>query len=185
MQTEPSTEELDEEIAATKVMIWTLSHRCDPRAKPVADRHYNRQTPESPQFMPPGRCLVLYSETENGEAVWGTSWPFAEYVKHEWAGAWVNSLFRNENAGLSSQLIRQAVAATKWRWPQPPGEGMITFVDSTEVGDGKPGYCYECAGFSHVAYTKGGLHAWELAPSNMPDASPPKGSTQNLNLRHA
>jgi hypothetical protein len=34
-------------------MNWRMSHRADPLALPLADRHYNRQKPGSPQFMPP------------------------------------------------------------------------------------------------------------------------------------
>ena len=37
---------------------WHMSHRADPAAKRLADRHYNRQKPNSPQFVPPGSCLV-------------------------------------------------------------------------------------------------------------------------------
>ena len=40
-------------------MNWRLSHRADPEARVLADRHYNRQKPGTPQFVPPGRCLVL------------------------------------------------------------------------------------------------------------------------------
>jgi len=40
-------------------MYWTLSHRFDRRALPLADRHYNRQKPGTSQFVPPGRCIVL------------------------------------------------------------------------------------------------------------------------------
>lgn len=77
-------------------MPWTLSHRADWRALPLADRHYNRQKIGSPQFVPPGRCCVLLTPAAN--ALWVTSWPFAEFTKHEWAGAWVCSCFRNESA---------------------------------------------------------------------------------------
>ena len=76
---------------------WRLSWRADPRARVVADRHYNRQKPGEPQFVPPGRCLVL--KTFDGSAVWVTSWPFADFVAHAWPGAFVNSLFRNESGG--------------------------------------------------------------------------------------
>lgn len=38
--------------------VWALSHRADARALPIADRHYNRQKIGSPQFVPPGRCVV-------------------------------------------------------------------------------------------------------------------------------
>jgi hypothetical protein len=62
-------------------MRWYLSHRADPRALVLADRHYNRQKIGSPQFVPPGRCLVLL--TRNADALWVTSWPYAEYVRHD------------------------------------------------------------------------------------------------------
>ena len=81
---------------------WTLSYRADPEAKQIADRHYNRQNPDSPQFVPPGRCLVL----RRPGAVWVTSWPLAEYVRHQWPGAWINSCFRRESGPLASDLQR-------------------------------------------------------------------------------
>jgi len=101
--------------------------------------------------------------------VWTTSWPFAQYVKHAWAGAWVNSIFRNEGAGLSSELIRQAVAATLAEWPEVPNLGMITFVDAGKVRRKRdPGRCYLRAGFRQAGETKGGLLALQLLPADMP-----------------
>lgn len=151
---------------------WRLSHRADPRAVAIADRHYNRQKIGSPQFVPPGRCVVLLNDDEGGRALWVTSWPFAEYVKHAWAGAWVNSLFRNESRWLSSLLIREAVAITRGIW-EPPPLGLITFVDARKVRSKRdPGYCYLRAGFEHVGETKGGLIALQLKPENMPDGVP-------------
>src|SRR5262245_37667037 len=94
---------------------WLLSHRFDPRALPLADRHYNRRAVGSPQFVPPGRCLVLLTET--AQALWDTSWPFGEYVRHAWPGAMVNSLFRREDGPLASELIVAACAATRATWP--------------------------------------------------------------------
>lgn len=155
-------------------MDWTLSYRADPLALPLADRHYNRQKPGTPQFVPPGRCVVLLSENMN--ALWVTSWPFAKYVRHEWAGAWINSLFRNEGPELSSRLILQAVAATRWVWPDVPELGLITFVDASQIRSTNPGYCYLCAGFEHAGYTQGGLVALQLLPGRMPEPEPPIGA---------
>lgn len=158
-----------------------LSHRADPRALPLADRHYNRQRPGSPQFVPPGRCLVLL--TEEADALWVTSWPFEEYTKHEWAGAWVNSLFRREAGALSSEAIREAVAVTRWYFGDPPQLGIVTFVDPRIVPgffrrtpDGAVlewGYSYWLAGFVHVGWTKGGLYAMQMLPEAMPEPAPP------------
>jgi hypothetical protein len=53
----------------TEAMNWELSHRADQRARRVADRHYNRQSHGSPQFVPPGRCCVLYANEEDAQAL--------------------------------------------------------------------------------------------------------------------
>ncbi|TPM39330.1 hypothetical protein FJ951_26845 [Mesorhizobium sp. B2-2-3] len=150
-------------------MNWLLSHRADPASVSIADRHYNRQKIGSPQFVPPGRCVVFRSACDR--ALWVTSWPFAQYVKHAWAGAWVNSLFRNEGAGLSSELILAAVAATRAIWPDVPPLGLTPFVDAKKTRKKRdPGRCYRKAGFKHVGFTAGGLHAFQLLPADMPEA---------------
>lgn len=160
-------------------MRWAMSHRFDPASLPLADRHYNRRAVGSPQFVPPGRCFVL--RTTCHKALWVSSWPFAEYTKHAWPGAWINSLFRNEGAGLSSELIREAVAATLTEWPEPPALGMVTFVDADKVRHKRdPGRCYIKAGFRRVGFTKGGLVALQLLPNDMPAPLPAIGSQPGL-----
>jgi hypothetical protein len=152
-------------------MMWHKSHRADPEVAPLADRHYNRQKIGSPQFAPPGRCLVL--KTQPLDAFWITSWPYAQYTKHAWAGAWVCSAFRNEGKLLSSLLIRQAVAASRFYWNETPDLGMITFVNCDKVKKKRDfGRCYLKAGFKHVGFTKGGLMAFQLLPSEMPEPQP-------------
>lgn len=162
-------------------MDWRLSHRADPVARVIADRHYNRQKIGTHQFVPPGRCVVLVIPDA---ALWVTSWPFAEYVKHAWAGAWVCSAFRNERPDLyrSSDLIREAIAATRSVWTPPP-IGMITFVDETKTRRKRdPGRCYRKAGFREVGRTKeDNLIALQLLPDAMPIAELPIG--QNLTLK--
>lgn len=150
--------------------LWRISDKYDPAAVALADRHYNRQKPGTPQFMPPGQSFVLKSLC--GRAVWATSWPLAKFTKHAWAGAWVNTIFRNEGAGLSSDLIRAAVAHTRHKW-NPPPLGVVTFVDPTKVRHKRdPGRCYLKAGFRRVGMTKGGLITFQMEPAEMPDAEP-------------
>lgn len=158
--------------AGQVTMRWHLSHKYDSRALPLADRHYNRRKPGSPQFVPPGRALVLL--TENADAVWITSWPFAQYVRHAWGGAWVNSLFRNESPHLSSELIREAIAATRAHWPDVPDLGLVTFVDPRKTRHKRdPGRCYRKAGFHVVGETKKDrLIALQLLAHEMPQAVP-------------
>lgn len=162
-------------------MRWALSHRFDPRALPLADRHYNRRNVGSPQFVPPGRCVVLL--TESADALWVTSWPFARYVRHAWPGAWVCSLFRNESEHLSSELIREAVSATRAVYGEPPDLGIVTFVNADKVRRKRdPGRCYLRAGFSRIGLTAGGLVAFQLLPDVMPMASPPLGMQRVLEV---
>ncbi|MGD9766813.1 MAG: hypothetical protein AB7U62_04145 [Pseudolabrys sp.] len=157
-------------------MIWRRSHRFDPAARVLADRHYSRQKPGSPQFMPAGSCRVLIAD--NRKAVFGLSFPKAEYVKHAWAGAWVCSIFRNEDAGpLASQMIRDALAIMQTEYALPT-LGCITFVDPKHVpgvlvhGERVKGFCFMKAGFRAVGETKGGKIAWQLLPGAMPKPKP-------------
>lgn len=161
--------------------IWRRSHRFDLPARLLADRHYSRQKPGSPQFMPAGSCRVLVAN--NHKAVFGLSFPKAEFVKHAWAGAWIVSIFRNEEAGpLASQMIREAMAHMRTEYDLPD-IGCVTFVDPKKVrgvmerGERIKGFCFKRAGFRAVGETKKGLIAWQMLPSEMPPAQAIAGAT--------
>lgn len=154
-------------------MRWHLSNRADPPARALADRHYNRQTVGAVQFVPPGRCLVLLEET--ARAFWVTSWPFAKYVKHQWAGAWICSAFRSEEAGGSIDLVLEALSATRAFFGEPPDSGLVTFIDPKKVNPifirNHPtwGWIWIKAGFRYVGQTKSGLLAFQILPADMPE----------------
>lgn len=120
--------------------------------------------------MPAGSCVVFVSVC--GRAVFGVSWP--QYARHAWEGAWINSIFRNEGAGLSSDLILQWIAATKAHYGAPPPLGMVTFVKASAIRNGlksgrQVGRCYIKAGFVEVGRTKVHGHAaFQLLPDAMP-----------------
>lgn len=170
-------------------MIWERSWRADPLGARIADRHYNRHSVGSAQFVPPGRCVVLVSPA--GDALWVVTAQLPEYTHHEWPGAWNNSTFRNESPARASDLILEAIAATRYIFGDPPAEGMISFVDPREVPSTRRrrhrcavgcrekvvvGYCFEMAGFTHVGFTKDrSLWAWHLPPSIMPAPAAPSG----------
>jgi len=40
-------------------MNWYQVHHLDSRARALADRHYSRQKPGTPEFCPPGNKIVL------------------------------------------------------------------------------------------------------------------------------
>jgi len=159
---------------------WQMSNRADPEVVPMADRHYNRQKIGAPQFVPPGRCHVLKIGTREqlatpntGGAFWVTSWPYTEYVRHAWAGAWVCSAFRSEGAGIASELIRSAIASTVQKWPDIPELGMVSFIDPSKVeprpirGRKTWGHTWFEAGFDHVGYTKAGLWVMQMLPAGI------------------
>jgi hypothetical protein len=171
-----------------EVSPWRLSWRADPKLRALADRHYNRQKIGADQFVPPVRCLCLITDDET--AGWVTSWPFAEYAHHDWAGAWVNQLFRNEGAYRSSDLIRWAIAHSRVKWPAVPELGIVTFVDAGKTEPKEvPGWCYIRAGWSHAGFTKTeGLHVFQQLPDRrisrrskpMPMPSPVPGWQHSL-----
>lgn len=120
--------------------------------------------------------MVLYAESAAGRAMWITSWP--RFAQHAWCGAWVCSAFRNEDTGvISSDLVRQAVAATRAIMGDAPKLGMITFVAPEEVRRKRdPGRCFRKAGFVPIGWTvKRRRLALQLLPLAMPTAELPRG----------
>lgn len=163
---------------------WRRSWRADPAARILADRHYNRQAHGAAQFVPPGRCLVLL--TADRAAVWVTSWPLPQYVRHAWPEAWICSIFRNEGAGLSSDLITWAVAHTRAEWPLVPAGGIVTFVDPVKTRRKRdPGRCFRRAGWQHVGFTAGGLYVLQQLPAAMPAPAPiPEAQLRLFEVTH-
>lgn len=154
-------------------MRWHLSHRADPRALPLADRHYSRQKPGTPQFVRSGRCLVLL--TADADALWVSS--YQSFVKHGFVGVWECSLFRNESSVLSSELIVEAMAATRWRWGAPPARGFLTSVDADKVRRKRdPGRCFLRAGFDRAGESKSGKLWFLCPPERIPPPSAPIGA---------
>lgn len=159
-------------------MPWRLSWRADPAGAAVADRHYSRQKIGAAQFVPPGACLVLMAD---GPALWVTSWPRAEYVKHAWAGAWMCSIFRNEGPLLSSELIRP--------WPRPATSGprsqswawSRSSTRRRSATSATPGGASCAPAFRRVGVTKEEAHvALQLLPAEMPEPAEYLGAQRSL-----
>lgn len=139
---------------AFPISTWIRVSKGDARALALADRHYSRQTVGDLQFMPPGKSLVLL--TPCARAVWGVC------LNHDPGGTlrWRVSIFRNEGAGLSSELAREATEETYRLWRRRYGdlpEARLT----TEVDPGKvrpkrdPGRCFLRAGWEYLYTTNG------------------------------
>lgn len=166
-------------------MRWRVSHRFDPIGARIADRHYSRQTIGSPQFVGSGSDVVLLAPSEGeARALWVTKWQ--KFVRTEWwLHTWVCSLFRNEGAGLSSELITEAVAATRSAWGEPPENGFTTFVSAEKTRHKRdPGRCFRKAGWRVVGATGGGLVVLRLFVEDFPAAEAPSGQQASMMPRH-
>jgi hypothetical protein len=128
---------------------WELTDKFDPRAAMLADRHYSRRKPGSPQFMPPGQTIVLV--TRNGSAVFGW-WrpdPGAGIVPMDGLDGWTCTIFRNESTDRSSDMILEAERALVRQSGGACGpDGMLTYVWDAKVKSINPGYCFKRAGWT-------------------------------------
>jgi len=61
------------------------------------------------------------------------------------------AVFRNEGAGISSELIRDAMVLAWERWP---GARLYTYVNPKRIQSSNPGYCFIKAGWNRCGYTK-------------------------------
>ena len=104
------------------------------------------------------RRSSLPAETHRGKAVRSTREPGrspdrqcrcalgcrqTEVFRSRLPGAWMCSIFRNEGPTLSSELIIQAMAATRSELSEPPPEGLITFINPRKIRKKRdPGRCF-------------------------------------------
>jgi DNA modification methylase len=160
---------------------WMVTWRADPAAARLADRHYSRKTVGAGQFSPPGAVVALV--TSCGRAVWVT-WR-TDYAETDWVrDAWVCCLFRNEGAGLSSDLIRAALAITRHEWGNPLPGGTVTFVDPGKLRRKRdPGRCFRRAGFAPDGTTQGGHGRPLLLVLRLPAAAHPDTERPSIRLR--
>jgi hypothetical protein len=83
-------------------------------------------------------------------------------------------------------MIRQAVAATRHHYGNPPELGMVTFINRKCVKPTKVrskdvyGWTFRRAGFRECGETKGGLLALQLLPADMPEPEPAIGARLSL-----
>ena len=139
---------------------WHRIDHKDPRALVMADRHYSRKSPGTPEFIPAGHKIVLMHFAEDGTptALWVSHRPApsANLTRPRFDGldVWDCSMFRVEQRTvLASDLIREAVAITKGLWAPLPADGFYTTINPRKVAPIKRrgrdvwGYCYIKAGW--------------------------------------
>lgn len=155
-------------------MRWMKVSAADPLVRVMADRHYPRQKAGSKFFSPPGSKVVL--STPERDAYWISL--SQKHVDHAWPGAWCCSAFRNESRHLSSELVLEALAATRALWGDPPAAGLITFVDAAATARRRskralPGHCFRVLGFVEAGSTGSGKVCLHLSPAQFPAARAP------------
>lgn len=136
-------------IPGVEPVAWTVRDRFDAAAAALADRHYSREVVGSPQVGGPGFLLVLVTPCERACWISKRHSPATRSprVLHDgFLDAYRCSLFRNEGAGLASELVLAAVDLTERLWGPPPG-GWVTYVDAGAVSSRNPGYCFKRAGW--------------------------------------
>jgi hypothetical protein len=125
---------------------WRVVTKFDAPACAIADRHYSRRKPGSGQFMPPGQTLVLLSACGRAVFGWWRPHPRSKIKAMNGLDGWTCTIFRNEGAGLSSELIREAEEELLDRYDVGP-DGFITYVWDSKVRSANPGACFKRAGY--------------------------------------
>jgi len=144
---------------------WETANKGDRRLIALADVHYTRQQRGTNQCCRPGVNLVLV--LSDGSAAWVTWHPIPSVGRMDNLEAWECTLFRNEGARLSSELIREATTRTFNAWGWPPRDGLISAVgvNATKARRSKrspPGKCFIEAGWLPIGERDG--KAWLRAP---------------------
>ena len=131
---------------------WVRVRDGNDLGRSIFDRHYSRRRYRdglNPKlYVGPGEKMVLVHETGRALFVW------RKFIDASGQRGVNCAVFRNEGAGISSELIREADDCAWRRWP---GERLYTYVRPDAVCSTNPGYCFLAAGWHHVGWTQGGL----------------------------
>lgn len=138
---------------------WLPSNRNDPRAYALYIRHYSAKKnkpfrkPGNTNVAGPGIPMVLITADSDALFVWLKN-TVERYDKEVGINC---SVFRNESAVLSSQLILEAEELAWGKWP---GERLFTYVDPVETAKRRSkrspaGKCFIAAGWRPVLDAEG------------------------------
>jgi hypothetical protein len=118
-------------------------------ARAIFHRHYSRRhykDRRNPKlFVGPGQKMVLLRPKADALFVW------RKFLSDDGQIGVNCSVFRNESAEKSSDLIREADLLAEARWP---GERHYTYVNPRKVISSNPGYCFLKAGWKKCGITK-------------------------------
>lgn len=134
--------------------LWRAVKDGDDLARKFFDRHYSRYRYKDGRrpklFVGPGEKLVLVTRCRRGLFVW------RKFISADGQDGVNCAIFRNEGAGLSSDLIRAADAVADKKWP---GERHYTYVNPVVTARRRgrasaPGQCFVHAGWSICGETQ-------------------------------
>jgi hypothetical protein len=115
----------------------------------IFDRHYSRYRyadGRKPRlYVGPGEKMVLLTPCACALFVW------RKFISADGQQGVNCAVFRNEGAGLSSELIRSVDDLAWRRWP---GERHFTYVNPRRIRSTNPGFCFIKAGWSKCGITK-------------------------------
>jgi hypothetical protein len=135
-------------------VIWLEGNKATPAGAALADRHYNRRKVGSPQFMPPGETLVLVSACARAVWGWWRPHPASGLKAMNGLDGWTCSIFRNEGAGLSSDLILEAEAVLRDSNRGCGPDGMLSYVWPSKIRSTNPGACFLAAGWRRIGWSQ-------------------------------
>jgi hypothetical protein len=118
-------------------------------ARAIFDRHYSRHHYKDgrnqDRFVGPGERMVLLTPCARALLVW------RKFISKDHQDGVNCAIFRNEGAGLSSELLCAGMVAAWKRWP---GQRLYTYVNPRAVRSPNPGYCFKAAGWRLCGITK-------------------------------
>jgi hypothetical protein len=135
---------------------WLSSNKFDARALALYERHYSARRyadgRKRVQFVGPGEQMVLLTVCCRALFVWVRN-TIERFDKQTGVNC---AVFRNEGAGLSSDLVREADELAWQRWPNEPRH--FTYVDASKIRPKRdPGRCFLRAGWQRAGQSKNGL----------------------------
>ncbi|MCI0656797.1 MAG: hypothetical protein L0170_06965 [Acidobacteria bacterium] len=140
-------------IAESGFTYWRRSHKADPSAAALADRHYSRRKPGSRQFMPPGQTVVLLGIHEHAVFGWWRPHPRSGITAMNGLDGWTCTIFRNEGSTLSSLLILDAERFLQILSLDCGPDGLLTYVEPKKLRSSNPGFCFLKAGWSRIGHS--------------------------------
>jgi hypothetical protein len=129
---------------------WVEVRDGNQTAAALFDRHYSRNPAArgDARVAGPGEKIVLLTPCARALFVWRRFISKDPTASAEDVNC---AIFRNEGAGLSSDLIRAAMAIAWARWP---GRRLYTYVNPRRVRSTNPGACFKAAGWRRCGTTE-------------------------------